>query len=232
MVEPTQRRAAERVKTRLCSAIAAAAGARPTARDVRRSDNVAAAQPSSAASSACRTQLQAGSQAGRRRTKRSATGRSTWPLVRRMLAALRPFRSGTPWAWRSAHSQHVLEMVGPKFMQNAHQLHDRCRRRRAGAEQRARRDRARLHRHRRAGRLTLAVSIILQRYTILVMTRAGERVQFDIRRKLFAHLQQLSMSYYDKTKLGRIISRCTSDIDAMREVNVWGLHTIVANSHA
>ena len=31
------------------------------------------------------------------------------------------------------------------------------------------------------------------------------------------------MSFYDKTKLGRIISRCTSDIGAMREVNVWGL---------
>ena len=55
------------------------------------------------------------------------------------------------------------------------------------------------------------------------MTRAGESVQFLLRRRLFAHLQDLSMSYYDKTKLGRIISRCTSDIDAMREVNVWGI---------
>jgi ATP-binding cassette subfamily B protein len=73
-------------------------------------------------------------------------------------------------------------------------------------------------------------SVILQRYTILVMTRAGERVQFSIRRQLFAHLQELSMSYYDKTKLGRIISRCTSDVNALREINVWGLHTIVANS--
>ena len=39
------------------------------------------------------------------------------------------------------------------------------------------------------------------------MTAAGESVQFDLRRRLFAHLQELSMSYYDKTKLGRIISR-------------------------
>jgi ATP-binding cassette subfamily B protein len=37
------------------------------------------------------------------------------------------------------------------------------------------------------------------------------------------------MSYYDKTKLGRIISRCTSDVTALREINVWGLHTIIAN---
>jgi ATP-binding cassette subfamily B protein len=65
--------------------------------------------------------------------------------------------------------------------------------------------------------------------TILVMTGAGERVQFSLRRRLFDHLQRLSMSYYDKTKLGRIISRCTSDVTALREINVWGLHTIVAN---
>jgi ATP-binding cassette subfamily B protein len=78
-----------------------------------------------------------------------------------------------------------------------------------------------------AGVLTAAV--ILQRFTILVMTGAGERVQFALRRTLFDHLQKLSMSYYDKTKLGRIISRCTSDVASLREINVWGLHTIVAN---
>lgn len=72
-------------------------------------------------------------------------------------------------------------------------------------------------------------SVILQRLCILNMTRAGESVQFDIRRKLFGHLQMLSMSFYDKTKLGRIISRMTSDIGSLREVNVWGIWQIVAN---
>jgi ATP-binding cassette subfamily B protein len=38
------------------------------------------------------------------------------------------------------------------------------------------------------------------------------------------------MSFYDKTKLGRIISRCTSDINSLREVNVWGLTQVVNNS--
>ena len=74
-----------------------------------------------------------------------------------------------------------------------------------------------------------AASVILQRLTILWMTRAGEAVQFTFRRRLFEHLQTLSMSYYDKTKLGRIISRCTSDINAMRDVNVWGAWRILAN---
>jgi ATP-binding cassette, subfamily B, bacterial len=77
---------------------------------------------------------------------------------------------------------------------------------------------------------TFIVSVILQRLTIIFMTRAGESVQFDYRRKLFDRLQVLSMSYYDRTKLGRIISRCTSDIDSLREVNVWGIWQVVANA--
>ena len=76
--------------------------------------------------------------------------------------------------------------------------------------------------------LVFITSVILQRLTILIMTRAGENVQFDFRRRLFNHLQTLSMSYFDKTKLGRIISRLTSDIDAMRDVNVWGIYHVTA----
>ena len=75
-----------------------------------------------------------------------------------------------------------------------------------------------------------AASVFLQRLTILITTGAGEQVQFGIRRRMFAHLQLLSMSYFDKTKLGRIISRCTSDIQSLREINVWGIYTITANS--
>src|SRR3954463_16529635 len=77
--------------------------------------------------------------------------------------------------------------------------------------------------------LVAAVARVLERYVILIMTLAGERVQFSLRRRLFAHLQRLSMSYYDKTKLGRIISRCTSDISSLREVNVWGIWQVGAN---
>lgn len=78
--------------------------------------------------------------------------------------------------------------------------------------------------------VVIGTSLLLQRATIILMTRAGESTQFDYRKRMFAHLQRLSMSYYDKTKLGRIISRMTSDINGMREVNVWGIAHIVAHS--
>lgn len=73
------------------------------------------------------------------------------------------------------------------------------------------------------------VALALDRWRILIMTSAGENVQFDLRRAVFAQLQQLSMSFYDKNKLGRIISRTTSDINSLRDVNVWGIDAIVLN---
>lgn len=74
-----------------------------------------------------------------------------------------------------------------------------------------------------------ATGVLLDRWRLLVMTFAGENVQNDLRRALFAHLQKLSMSFYDKNKLGRIISRCTSDISSLREVNVWGIDALLLN---
>ena len=44
----------------------------------------------------------------------------------------------------------------------------------------------------------------------------GERVIHDLRHDIFNHVQQLTMSFYDKTKIGRIISRMTSDSEALR----------------
>ncbi|MGC9400225.1 MAG: ABC transporter ATP-binding protein [Anaerolineae bacterium] len=51
----------------------------------------------------------------------------------------------------------------------------------------------------------------------------GERVQYDLRRKLFNHLQELSFSYFDKTPLGWIMSRVTSDSRRIAELVTWGL---------
>jgi len=44
----------------------------------------------------------------------------------------------------------------------------------------------------------------------------GERVVYDLRLRLFEHLLRMPMSFYHKTKLGRIISRMTSDVEAVR----------------
>ncbi|MCZ6530434.1 MAG: ABC transporter ATP-binding protein [Chloroflexi bacterium] len=51
----------------------------------------------------------------------------------------------------------------------------------------------------------------------------GERIRYDMRRSLFNHLQKLSLSYYDRTPIGWIISRVTSDTDRVAELVTWGL---------
>ena len=150
-------------------------------------------------------------------------------LLKRVLGLLAPYRRRYALGVSLGVAMTALEMVSPKFMQwiidygVSFQRHALPGNPTAGSA---------IH-HILAviacWAVCLSAAIVLQRFTILAMTGAGERVQFGLRRALFEQLQRLSMSYFDKTKLGRIISRCTSDVNAMREVNVWGIHVIVTN---
>lgn len=51
----------------------------------------------------------------------------------------------------------------------------------------------------------------------------GERIRYDLRRTMFQRLQELSLSYFDRTPLGWIMSRVTSDSDRVAELVTWGL---------
>ncbi len=51
----------------------------------------------------------------------------------------------------------------------------------------------------------------------------GESVRYDLRKNLFNHLQELSLSYFSKTPLGWIMSRVTSDTEKMAELLTWGV---------
>jgi ATP-binding cassette, subfamily B, bacterial len=152
----------------------------------------------------------------------------SWGLVRRLLASLKPYKNMYVIAISVGLAQVLLDMLGPKFISwlidygTSYANHE-----------------LKVSLHGATWHvldimfwwvLTFIASVILQRICILQMTRAGESVQFDFRRRLFDRLQSLSMSYYDKTKLGRIISRCTSDIDSLREANVWGIWQVIANA--
>ncbi|MFT3785354.1 MAG: ABC transporter ATP-binding protein [Tepidisphaeraceae bacterium] len=169
-----------------------------------------------------------------------------WWMVRRVLSGLRPYRRLYALGVLFAAIHVSLDMTGPQFIGSIYNL---CSEFVTGAVQHGKGTLIeRMVEHYTgpidattpashgvkvlaivvlAWSIVTAISIVLQRYTILFMTRAGESVQFDYRRRVFAHLQSLSMSYYDKTKLGRIISRMTSDIGGMREVNVWGVAHII-----
>ena len=58
----------------------------------------------------------------------------------------------------------------------------------------------------------------------------GERVHYDLRKKMFNHLQQLSLSYYNKTPVGWIMSRVSSDSERVAQLVTWGFLDIVWGS--
>ena len=64
---------------------------------------------------------------------------------------------------------------------------------------------------------TLAISVL------------GQRVIFDIRHKVFAHLQYLSLSFFDRREVGRIISRLTNDVDALNELITSGILSVITD---
>src|SRR5207247_6952490 len=60
-----------------------------------------------------------------------------------------------------------------------------------------------------------AVSSYVEKY---LTTSVGQWVMHDLRRVLYSHIQRLSLSYHDQKRTGDLISRVTSDIDAVQSL--------------
>jgi ATP-binding cassette subfamily B protein len=58
---------------------------------------------------------------------------------------------------------------------------------------------------------------------IYLAANLGERVRYDLRKQMFDHLQELSFSYFDRTPVGWIMSRVTSDPERIAQLATWGL---------
>ena len=59
--------------------------------------------------------------------------------------------------------------------------------------------------------------------------RVGADILFDLRQMLFSHVQALSLSFFERYTSGRIISRLTSDIDALNELLATGLTSVLTS---
>jgi ATP-binding cassette subfamily B protein len=78
----------------------------------------------------------------------------------------------------------------------------------------------------------IAVAVIayfVYRAQIMLVGKIGEGFLRDLRVRVFDHLQQLSMPFYDREKAGVIVSRMTSDVDALAELVQTGLLMFLAN---
>jgi ATP-binding cassette subfamily B protein len=54
----------------------------------------------------------------------------------------------------------------------------------------------------------------------------GQRVMFDLRTAIYGHLQRLDLRYYDRNPVGRLMTRVTSDVDALNDLFTAGVITI------
>ena len=73
----------------------------------------------------------------------------------------------------------------------------------------------------------LLFSFLLEFAQTYIMQWTGQKVMFDLRAQIFRHLQRLHISFYDKNPVGRLVTRVTSDVDALNDMFTAGVVSIV-----
>lgn len=78
----------------------------------------------------------------------------------------------------------------------------------------------------------LGVSIVQVTTNIVrirLMSRVGQHILYDVRMEMFNHLQKLSLSFYNRYSVGRVITRVINDVGTLREFITWAVLAIVRN---
>lgn len=157
-------------------------------------------------------------------------------LTRRLLSYLRPYR------WRATLSvaliifSSILQLVGPAIVAIAIDLYVAPERGRTGVSERvggwlA----AQGWNFTPAEGITVATLIYLAAciggFVILyaqmvLMNIMGQFIMYDLRKQIFGHLQKLNVQYFDRNPVGRLITRVTTDVDALNEMFTAGFVSI------
>jgi len=58
------------------------------------------------------------------------------------------------------------------------------------------------------------------------MQMTGQRIMFDLRMAIYGHLQEIDLQYYDRNPVGRLMTRVTSDVDALNDLFTSGVVTV------
>jgi ATP-binding cassette, subfamily B, multidrug efflux pump len=135
-------------------------------------------------------------------------------LLRRLLTYLRPYRGLTGLAVLLLLAGAGLALVGPALTQRALDI---------------------AIPHHDAGLLGSLAAIFLAALLVdfgveygqtLLTAYVGQRVMYDLRMQIFTHLQRLSISYFDRNPVGRLMTRVTSDVETLNELFSSGVVTV------
>ena len=72
----------------------------------------------------------------------------------------------------------------------------------------------------------LVMTFLLEFLQTYFMQWTGQKVMFDLRRQIFRHLQRLHVAFFDKNPVGRLVTRVTTDVDALNEMFTSGVVSI------
>jgi ATP-binding cassette subfamily B multidrug efflux pump len=132
-------------------------------------------------------------------------------LIRRLVVYVRPYRPLVAGALVLLMIEGLLQLVGPILTQRVIDIalpsHDAAMAVRAA--------------------FIYAASLVLAfgcSYGETMLTALlGQRIMRDLRQQLFDHVQRLSIAFYDRTPVGRLVTRVTSDVESLNELFTAGV---------
>jgi ATP-binding cassette subfamily B multidrug efflux pump len=70
---------------------------------------------------------------------------------------------------------------------------------------------------------SLVAGFGMQYAQVRIMQSVGQKTMYDLRKEIFEHLQRLPMSFYDRSPIGRLVTRSTTDVDALNDLFASGV---------
>jgi ATP-binding cassette, subfamily B, multidrug efflux pump len=77
--------------------------------------------------------------------------------------------------------------------------------------------------------LSLAVTLGVGYFQDVLLNTIGQRVMYDLREQIFGKLQTIEVAFYDANPVGRLITRLTTDVDALNELFTSGLVDVLGD---
>ncbi|MGH7579176.1 MAG: ABC transporter ATP-binding protein [Gemmatimonadales bacterium] len=135
-------------------------------------------------------------------------------LMRRLLGYLRPYRWLAAGAVLLLLVQSGLALIGPRLTEHALDVAI------------PRRDLGLLSLLAALYLATLLFELVVEYGGTLLTSFVGQKVMYDLRMEIFGQLQRLSVSYFDRNPVGRLMTRVTSDVETLNELFSSGVVTI------
>ena len=74
--------------------------------------------------------------------------------------------------------------------------------------------------------LVLLAAFVVRFAQVFILQLTGQKIMLDMRREIFGRLQELHVGYFDKNPVGRLMTRVTTDVDAINELFTSGVVTV------